>query len=227
MKQHHIIKNVCTIVLCLFAYTIVQAKPWGNKEEQLSPTVADLYLTDGTVKHVEHLTSVPCGYCEKKDKSKKSIRYNELDSNGQIVEYDIPSTEVESIICWHALTPENRFKLDKIRNNNSDKKHWAILVMEGKKCKVYRIPDICSVTDKGEMSMFFIDGKGYSCFLFEGDERATTCQRTPSSWIYYPKNLFENDEQMIKDVKNGKYKKEDLQMILDTYQRPTPLTVDR
>ena len=217
MRHNYINRIACAILLWFFACVIAQA---GQKLSQIE---ADIHYLDGSIKHVENL-SIPYGNVFSKS---HYVTYSIIDEKNKVKKIDLESEPMDYIVCWHASNPKEKYIFEKIRIASKGHKYWCVLTMEGKKGKVFRKADKYEINEEGELTLTFKEGTGtytlYSLFLFEGDEYASMCPGGPNGWIMYGRAVFTGDKQMLQNLRANKYNVEDLQEILDTYQRPEPL----
>ena len=221
MKHNYTFKTICSIILLSFITCFsAQAAP-----PRLSPIEADIHYLDGRVEHVEHF-QLPQGNLKC---TARYLKYSTVDENDKAKEVKVEAENVDYLVCWHAMSPDVKYRFDKIMIRLMMPRkcdcRWAILMMEGKNCKVYRRADLYSINENGELTITYELSKGANLtnFIFEGDEYASFCVGGPNNWAIDARTVFPNDKKMIKDMKNNVYDEDDFQEILDTYKRPEPL----
>lgn len=217
MKHNYINRIAYAILLSFFACVIVQAEP------KVSRINADIHYTDGNVVYVENL-DLPYGNIFSKA---RYITYSKINEKDKVEKVELESEPMDYIVCWNAANPTKKYKFEKVRITDKGHKYWCVLDSEGENGKALCKADSYKIDENGELTLIYREGSGTftlnTLFLFEGDEYASMCPGAPINWARWARGVFPGDKQMIKNIREGKYNKDDLQVILDTYIRPEPL----
>lgn len=220
MKNFQLIKKLCVAII--LAFTTLSASATNESSEY----AAQVYFLDGTVRECENFT-IPRGtgltvFASKVD----DLVVREFNAKGQLEDVILEAQAVEYFVCWNKANSDVKFVFKKICfSKNGKKTGWAVVERVGEQGILYGLSPKYSIDEDGTMTLQGDKAYGPADYVqFKGDEYAVSMSWTGVNWNtpLAAAYAFAGDDKMIKDIKNGKYKVEDLQYILDNYKRPQP-----